>query len=457
MLTTYSRLFVLLLALFPFAASASSLRLIHPNDPSVEFSHGWSISPSGAWTTKPGASFSLVLPLGATRVFLLGSSSFNLTLCLDCRRPGIHRSKIFSANSNVDHSSTVLFDLKVDPHTSHVLTVTNVLDPRLDATGKLSLDALVVATQQVTRFVESNALPRDLSSIFMNAGSLLEALGRLFPNTSSSNSTSPTRSLASPSPTGTDTGGSSLGSGTSRIVSSPSDAQSSRTTVSTPLTSSSSQSPFSSTSHPPTSPVQLSSDPSSDASSLSEASPSSSPSLRNSSTRPMSKSTVAVLVLISLFFVLSLVLGGIALWMTRVRSKVATSENGEEQANVDNIDGLRPPNTITTAAADWLYDSRPPSDGSRYSDPHSPRPSVVSTRRTHWHQSSVASTQLEAPPSMRELERGQIVASPPLSAHSLGLSEAHEVEINNVIRRAGMGQSSPTAPSMRAWFDRHLG
>jgi len=121
MITTYSRLFILLFS-FALAASASSLRFIHPNDPSVKFSHGWTISPSDASTTQPGASFNVVLPrqssyfpiqpslnlpfifpkVGATRVVLLGSSSFHggkLAVCLDCRRHAIHHSKIFNYTS----------------------------------------------------------------------------------------------------------------------------------------------------------------------------------------------------------------------------------------------------------------------------------------------------------------------------------------------------------------------
>jgi len=192
--------------------------------------------------------------------------------------------------------------------------------------------------------------------------------------------------------------------------------QSSGTTTSTPVTSSNNQS---------------------SGSASDTNSPSFSPSLRNTSTHVMSKSTVAVLVLISLFIFFSLILGGIALWMTRARrSRVVASRFGEEQVNVDNIDRSRPTTTITTAGADWLYGSRPPSDGSLYSDPHSPRPSEAGVRRTQL--SVITSARLEPPPSMRELERGRAAASSPLSAHSLGSSSSgtHEVEINNVIRSA---------------------
>ncbi|KAH9968717.1 hypothetical protein BC827DRAFT_1263218 [Russula dissimulans] len=428
--------------------------------------------------TQPGASFNVVLPrqssyfpiqpslskVGATRVVLLGPSS-----------------------SHGGEFATVLFNLKVDPHTNHVLTVTNALDPRFDATGNLSLDALVVAMRQVTRFVGSNTLPWDLSSLFMNVDSLLEELSRIngiFLDPSSSNSaplevpatptlpyswlfsssTTPSTSAnlttcspsvplssvnqssdglltgpgtptitpnpLSPSPIDTDTGGCSLGSGTASVVSSPSDVQSFGTTVSTPVTPSSSQPSFSSTSRPSTSPVQHSSGSPSDTSSLSGASPYFSPSLLNTSTRAVSKSAVAVITLTSLFGVFSLTLGGIALWMTRARrSKVAATSHGEEQANI-----------ATTAREDWLHGGRPLSDGSPYSDLHSPRPSEAKVRRPH--RSVAASARFEVPPSMREPERGRIDASPPLSALSLGSPSsspwAREHEINNVIRRAGM-------------------
>ncbi|KAI0274901.1 hypothetical protein BC834DRAFT_965367 [Gloeopeniophorella convolvens] len=140
------------------AASASDVLFIDQNDPSVQFSSGWttassqtSLGGSFAHTAQSGASLNVTLPLGTAQVQLLGFSDPKaglLAACLDCDTRNPSQLELFDANSpGADTPPSVLFTLAVDPTSSHTLFVINVPDPRFASAGQLSVDALVLSTE----------------------------------------------------------------------------------------------------------------------------------------------------------------------------------------------------------------------------------------------------------------------------------------------------------------------
>ncbi|KAI9511749.1 hypothetical protein F5148DRAFT_1168527 [Russula earlei] len=282
-----------------------------------------------------------------------------------------------------------------------------MLDPWSDFAGKLSLDALVVAMQQATLFARSDDsndsedfdyLPRRPSSLpdkyrqslidplVRITGMFQDWLDRHSKPSSALNPTStpvtsplpttPPSTPSTPSPTPT-TLSPSAPLSSSQVPSTPSDTPTGNPSGSetspnvTASVSSSSGPSYPSTTSTPSSPVKQSSDSESNA--VLESSPSNS---LSSTHHGISKSILAVIVVFTLFIFFALVLAAIAFCVHRARRSASPSlKSDDEQMNYDRRD----PNPPVVTVIPEMQTSRPLSDISVYSEPHSFAPRNADT------------------------------------------------------------------------------